>query len=162
MLFQMAALFDSMTVGENVGLALREHTTMKSEEIRQVVAEKLALVGLRGIEDKKPSDLSGGMRKRVGLARAIAMDPDLRPLRRAHDRARPDHGGADQRPDRRAAGEAQDHLHRGDPRHAERLLRWGSSLPSARGEDPLRRDPGGHALHRGPDRPAVRLGRPRR
>jgi len=76
MLFQMAALFDSMTVGENVGLALREHTTRGETEIRQIVAEKLALVGLEGIEEKRPADLSGGMRKRVGLARAIAMEPD--------------------------------------------------------------------------------------
>jgi phospholipid/cholesterol/gamma-HCH transport system ATP-binding protein len=77
MLFQMAALFDSMTVGENVGLALREHRKqMKETEVRRIVAEKLALVGLEGSEEKKPSELSGGMRKRVGLARAIAMGPE--------------------------------------------------------------------------------------
>jgi phospholipid/cholesterol/gamma-HCH transport system ATP-binding protein len=76
MLFQMAALFDSMTVEENVGLALREHTRKTREEIQAIVTRKLALVNLSGIEDKKPSALSGGMKKRVGLARAIAMDPD--------------------------------------------------------------------------------------
>ena len=76
MLFQMAALFDSMTVGENVGLALREHTTKSAAEIAAICEEKLTRVGLPGIQGKKPADLSGGMRKRVGLARAIAMDPD--------------------------------------------------------------------------------------
>jgi phospholipid/cholesterol/gamma-HCH transport system ATP-binding protein len=76
MLFQMAALFDSMTVAQNIGLALAEHTDKTPRQIARVVAEKLALVNLEGIQDKKPSDLSGGMRKRVGLARAIAMDPD--------------------------------------------------------------------------------------
>ncbi|HEX7878021.1 MAG TPA: ABC transporter ATP-binding protein [Candidatus Eisenbacteria bacterium] len=75
MLFQMAALFDSMTVGENVGLGLREHTKMPEAEVKARVAEKLAMVGLSGIEDLKPASLSGGMRKRVGLARAIAMEP---------------------------------------------------------------------------------------
>jgi len=75
MLFQMAALFDSMTVGENVGLALREHTKLSREDVATRVAEKLAMVGLSGLEDLKPSSLSGGMRKRVGLARAIAMEP---------------------------------------------------------------------------------------
>ncbi len=76
MLFQGAALFDSMTVGENVGLALREHTKKTRAEIAAIVAEKLEMVGLSGAEAKKPSDLSGGMRKRVGLARAIAMEPE--------------------------------------------------------------------------------------
>ncbi len=75
MLFQSAALFDSLTVGENVALQLREHTRLNANEIRQRVSERLDWVGMRGIEDMKTASLSGGMRKRVGLARAIAMDP---------------------------------------------------------------------------------------
>jgi len=75
MLFQGSALFDSMTVGENVALPLREHTRLSAAEIRDRVSERLEWVGLRGVEDMKPASLSGGMRKRVGLARAIAMDP---------------------------------------------------------------------------------------
>ena len=77
MLFQEAALFDSMTVGENVAFPLREHTSMKEHEIRETVAERLRSVGLTGVESKIPSELSGGMRKRVGLARAIAMNPQI-------------------------------------------------------------------------------------
>lgn len=75
MLFQSAALFDSMSVGENVGLALREHRLAPPEEIPRIVSERLSWVGLKGVEDTRPSSLSGGMRKRVGLARAIAIDP---------------------------------------------------------------------------------------
>ena len=78
-LFQGAALFDSLDVGENVAYGLREQywNTMTDEEIRQRVAQSLELVGLPGIEQMRPSDLSGGMRRRVGLARAIATDPEV-------------------------------------------------------------------------------------
>ncbi len=77
MLFQEAALFDSMTVGQNVAFPLVEHTKLPRSRIREVVNEKLAHVGLRGVEDKMPSELSGGMKKRVGLARAIALEPEI-------------------------------------------------------------------------------------
>ncbi len=75
MLFQGAALFDSLTVHENVGFSLYEHTHLGEEEIRKRVRDKLRLVGLSGIEGLMPSELSGGMKKRVGLARAIATEP---------------------------------------------------------------------------------------
>ena len=77
MLFQGSALFDSLTVWENVGLGLIEHTDLPHDEIRSRASEKLALVGLKGVEDVKPAELSGGMKKRVGLARAITMDPEI-------------------------------------------------------------------------------------
>lgn len=77
MCYQGSALFDSMTVGENVSLPLKEHTKLDQSVIDIVVKMKLELVGLRGFEDLMPSQLSGGMRKRVGLARAIAMDPEI-------------------------------------------------------------------------------------
>lgn len=77
MLFQSSALFDSMTVDENVGLGLREHSDYSDNEINDIIREKLAQVGLEKIEDKKPAELSGGMKKRVGLARAIAMNPEF-------------------------------------------------------------------------------------
>lgn len=77
MLFQEAALFDSMNVGDNVAFPLREHTKKKEKEIREIVDERLRAVGLPGVENKMPSELSGGMRKRVGLARALAMHPQI-------------------------------------------------------------------------------------
>jgi phospholipid/cholesterol/gamma-HCH transport system ATP-binding protein len=76
MLFQSAALFDSMTVAENVGFVLRREKASK-EEVAEKVAEALAMVELPGIEEKKPAELSGGMRKRVGLARAIVYRPEI-------------------------------------------------------------------------------------
>lgn len=75
MVFQSAALFDSLTVVENVGLAMREHTTMSDDEITRLCEEKLHMVGLDGVGEKVPAELSGGMKKRVGFARAIAMNP---------------------------------------------------------------------------------------
>lgn len=77
MLFQSGAIFDSMTVAENVAFPLVEHTNLKKEEINRRVSEKLRRVGLSGVEDMMPSELSGGMRKRVALARAIVMDPEI-------------------------------------------------------------------------------------
>lgn len=77
MLFQAAALFDSMTVGENVAFGLERHTNHSPEEVRRIVAESLERVGLRGIEGLMPYELSGGMKKRVGLARAIAYRPEI-------------------------------------------------------------------------------------
>ena len=77
MVFQYSALFDSMTVGENVAFGLREHTKLSDEDIRAIVKDKLHLVGLDGVEDMMPNELSGGMKKRVGLARAIAVEPSV-------------------------------------------------------------------------------------
>jgi phospholipid/cholesterol/gamma-HCH transport system ATP-binding protein len=77
MLFQSAALFDSMTVAENVGFAFRRERSLPEEEVRRKVAEVLEMVDLPGTEDKKPSELSGGMKKRVGLARAIIYHPQI-------------------------------------------------------------------------------------
>lgn len=77
MLFQGAALFDSMTVAGNVGFPLKEHTDLNDEDIGKIVTDKLHRVGLVDVEEMMPSDLSGGMKKRVGLARAIVMDPEI-------------------------------------------------------------------------------------
>jgi len=76
-LYQSGALFSSLTLAENVGLPLGEYTRLSPAEIREVAALKLALVGLRGFEDYYPSQISGGMQKRAGLARAIALDPEI-------------------------------------------------------------------------------------
>lgn len=77
MVFQYSALFDSMSVGDNVAFGLRMHTNMSEEEIKKVVDEKLHLVGLDGISHLMPANLSGGMKKRVSLARAITLNQDI-------------------------------------------------------------------------------------
>jgi phospholipid/cholesterol/gamma-HCH transport system ATP-binding protein len=77
MLFQGAALFNSMTLGDNVALPLREHTKLAEPTIKIMTRIKLGLVGLAGFGDFKPAQLSGGMKKRAGLARALAMDPEI-------------------------------------------------------------------------------------
>ncbi|MFW5960460.1 MAG: ABC transporter ATP-binding protein [Chitinivibrionales bacterium] len=77
MLFQGAALFDSMSVGENIAFPMREHTDLTEEEIQEKVTKVLARVGLQDIEHVMPAELSGGMRGRVGLARAVAMEPEI-------------------------------------------------------------------------------------
>jgi len=77
MVFQSSALLNSLTVGENVGLYLTEHRLKPPDEIARIVAEKLELVGLKGTENKMPSELSGGMKKRVAIARALVIEPQL-------------------------------------------------------------------------------------
>ncbi|HEU5125729.1 MAG TPA: ATP-binding cassette domain-containing protein [Verrucomicrobiae bacterium] len=77
LVFQSGALLNSLTVGENVGLYLSEHRLKSSEEISQIVSEKLESVGLKGTENKMPSELSGGMKKRVAIARALVIEPQL-------------------------------------------------------------------------------------
>ena len=77
MVFQYSALFDSMTVGENVSFALREHTKFSDAKIREIAEAKLALVDLSGAYNQMPSEISGGMQKRVSIARALAFDPSI-------------------------------------------------------------------------------------
>lgn len=77
MVFQYSALFDFLTVGENVAFGLHQHTEKGEEEIQRIVAEMLDLVGLPGTQNLYPAELSGGMKKRVGLARAIAVSPEI-------------------------------------------------------------------------------------
>lgn len=76
-LFQMSALFDSMTVGQNVGFPLTEHSRHDAVKIAEIVADKLQMVGLSGLEERRPGQISGGQKKRVALARAIALDPEV-------------------------------------------------------------------------------------
>ena len=77
LLFQMGALFDSMTVGENVAFPLAQHTQLSPQQLQDTVAQKLRMVGLDGLQNRKPGEVSGGQKKRVALARAIALNPEV-------------------------------------------------------------------------------------
>jgi phospholipid/cholesterol/gamma-HCH transport system ATP-binding protein len=77
LLFQMGALFDSMTVGENVAFPLAQHTQLSPQQLEDTVAQKLRMVGLDGLQNRKPGEVSGGQKKRVALARAIALNPEV-------------------------------------------------------------------------------------
>ena len=77
LLFQMGALFDSMTVGENVAFPLAQHTQLSPQQLQDAVAQKLRMVGLDGLQNRKPGEVSGGQKKRVALARAIALNPEV-------------------------------------------------------------------------------------
>ena len=103
-LFQNAALFDSISVGENVAFPMRRHTRLADAEIRERAQQKLAAVGLEREYDKMPAALSGGMRKRAGLARAMALDPRDAAGRRAERRPRSDYLRRDRHPAVRAEG----------------------------------------------------------
>ncbi len=110
MVFQSGALLNSLTVGENVGLYLSEHRLKPPEEIARIVAEKLEVVGLKGTEDKMPSELSGGMKKRVAIARALGHRAAIDSLRRTDQRARPALGRGHRRGDPEAEGAHSRHV----------------------------------------------------
>ena len=131
LVFQGGALFDSMNVGENISFFLDEFTKLSTKEKHERVAHALSLVGLKDIEHLMPSQLSGGMKKRVSLARvlagrlfrtttalAVAIRTGLPGELGTDERGRPDHGGCDQQSHHRDARPAQGDLHRGHARHA--------------------------------------------
>ena len=115
MVFQEGALFDSLTVAENVGYKLYEESDMPLDEVRRRVEEVLGFVGLSEHIDKMPSELSGGQRRRVAIARAMSLQAAHPALRRADDRARPDHRRYHRRRDHQAARHREREL---DRRHA--------------------------------------------
>jgi ABC-type ATPase involved in cell division len=136
MLFQSGALFDSMTVEQNLAFPLLEQGMRDKTQIADRVAEALDMVDLAGEQRKMPAELSGGMRKRVGLARTIVGRSALHPLRRTHHRPRPDHHGRHQSPDPALAAPSESHLHRSHPRYENRI-----SLRRSRGVPPRRTPP---------------------
>jgi ABC-type lipoprotein export system ATPase subunit len=128
MLFQFGALFTDLTVFENVAFPLREHTDLPEEVIRDMVLLKLNAVGLRNAAQLKPAEISGGMARRVAVARAVALDPELIMLRRAVRRPRPDLDGRDGQPDPPPQRRPRFHLGAGVARCARVLRHRGLRL----------------------------------
>jgi ABC-type ATPase involved in cell division len=149
MVFQGAALFDSMTVYENVAYPLREHTTLNEDEIEARVREKLQFVDLEPdrVMDQMPSELSGGMKKRVGIARGLANN---HALRRADFRPRPAHDGNHHLPDPQAAARAWRHQHRRFPRHSIGLQNGEQDRSPGEQAHRILRHPRGDDRQRGP------------
>ena len=161
-LFQMGALFDSMTVADNVAFPLTEHSARRSADVRAVAESKLAMVGLGGLGSKMPMQLSGGQRKRVALAPRHRPGPQGDPVRRADDRPGPDPVGRDQRVDPQAPARAGRHQRRGHPRHAERDEGRRPDRDADRRPDRLRRHGRADPTGRRPRRPPVRRRRGQR
>ena len=118
MVFQNGALFDSLTVGENVAFPLRERGDLDEEQIFQIVDGLLEMVGVKEMRDLLPSDLSTGMKRSVAIARALAAQTGVRALRRAHHHGRSAHGPVAGRPDQEAEDAAEADQRRRDARHA--------------------------------------------
>ena len=121
MVYQYSALLSSLTVRENVALPLEELTDKSRSEIDKIVDEKLELVGMLDTKDLLPDELSGGMRKRVALARGLVLEPRVDPAGRAFSRTRPGHCHGCRRIDYQPHSENEGDLHHGDTRNGERL-----------------------------------------
>ena len=143
MMFQEGALFDSLTVRENVGYKLYEETDMPLDEVDRRVEEVLGFVGLGEYIDRMPSELSGGQRRRVAIARAMAFKPQHPALRRGDDRPRSDHRDDGRRRDHQAARPRERQLDRGHAPAARRVLRrrrtWRCATPDGDGRRSCRR-----------------------
>ena len=146
-LFQQGALFDSDNVAENVAFPLAEHTDKKPEEIAEIVNQKLRMVGLPEIGKKMPAELSGGQRKRVALARAIALDPEVILYDEPTTGLDPIRSDVINELILKLQSRTARDKHRGDARHEQRVQGRGSDRDALRRQADLRRHVGGNSEH---------------